>query len=343
MMATRPIALVVLVLSLAAAAVAAQDRQAEARELETQFITALNAKDYAAAITAGEKLATLAPQGGTAAFNLACAHVLSGDRERGITALRRAVRDGFANVEAITTDTDLVSLRQDAEFQAIVQEVRNNRRKQVEEFRARVEKAKPLIVPPPGHSSTAEAPVIVALHGFGSNADDIADAYRATAAAFGAILVAPRAVEEAPAGGFTWGNSENAEYIVNAALDAVRAAHRVDEKRLVLTGFSQGGWVTYRVALRNPKRFCAAIPVAGRCADIVVPATPVLPKFYIMVGEKDPVLEQNRQVSAALESKGATVLLATFAGVGHEFPQDRDGELRKALTFALGAPPAGAR
>jgi len=55
-------------------------------------------------------------------YNLACYWALAGDRARALTALREALAIGFADA-LIKTDDDLLTLRGDPEFDAIVEQV----------------------------------------------------------------------------------------------------------------------------------------------------------------------------------------------------------------------------
>jgi tetratricopeptide (TPR) repeat protein len=56
-------------------------------------------------------------------YNLACVSALMGHREEALGYLRECVRRGFAQ-QVIFTDSDLASLRGDAEFEALLGEVR---------------------------------------------------------------------------------------------------------------------------------------------------------------------------------------------------------------------------
>jgi predicted esterase len=53
-------------------------------------------------------------------YNLACAHAHSGDTDRAIRALQRAVDQGYGDANWIQSDPDLESLREDERFKALV-------------------------------------------------------------------------------------------------------------------------------------------------------------------------------------------------------------------------------
>jgi pimeloyl-ACP methyl ester carboxylesterase len=124
---------------------------------------------------------------------------------------------------------------------------------------------------------------------------------------------------------------------------------------------SQGGWITYSLALQYPKSWRRLIPVAGmlhwKTQETAKDFTDEQKKdkkrwhVYIMTGIKDqnPLVADNRRVAGQLEQIGATVL-APFANkrdpswklyqdIGHDFPgrtaTARTKELVRALNFVL--------
>jgi predicted peptidase len=71
----------------------------------------------------------------------------------------------------------------------------------------------------------------------------------------------------------TWGWKPHIE-ILEALLDYVQAAYRIDPQRVYLTGISLGGFGAWEYALRHPDRFAAVAPLAGgfRYFDDQLPA-----------------------------------------------------------------------
>ena len=117
---------------------------------------------------------------------------------------------------------------------------------------------------PSDYSPPARVPLILALH-FGVRGGDSAGAGRDVVeiligpalAELGAIIVAPDSMQG------DWSSPEN-ESAVNALLDMVLASYSIDRKQIAVTGFSMGGTGSWHFAAKYPKRFSAAIPVAGR-------------------------------------------------------------------------------
>lgn len=313
------------------------DQQSE-EQLYAQFQDAYRIKKYKIAIKVGNELVKLSPSNDIYAYNLACVYALD---EKTISAskwLKKAAKLGFSDYAKATNDEDLVSIRTDPGYIEAIKLIRKNQDEGKASFARRAGKSEPLIYLSPGHVRTAAAPVVIVMHGWGTNAEDIAGPWRETADEFGLILVAPRAIRKAQGtNGFTWGTLEEAETLVLAAYDKVLKEYRVDKQRVVLCGFSQGGSMTYAIGVRHPDKFCGIIPMAGRYDPSiridrnVAPAQ--YPKVFIMVGDKDEMLFDSQRAAHDLETAGFKVKLRVYEGVGHALPDNYREEFRKALQW----------
>ncbi len=307
---------------------------------DAQFREAYRAKQYPKAIELGLQLVKSDPKSFVYPYNLACVYCLSGDSKRGLEWLKKAADLGFDDVDLFRTDPDLASIRGQAGYAEAQKVVEGNANKSGGEFMAKAKVSEPLVILPSKHDPTRPATMIVALHPFGGTAELFADQWRDVAEEVGAILVLPRAVR--PQGtGFAWGNVGESDVILTAALEKVKQKHKIDEKRVVLTGFSQGGQMAFNLGIRHPLQFAGVIPVCGfydpSYAPIPLIATTSLPKFYIMVGATDQGVESNRKAAADFASASIKTELRVYPGVGHAFPPNRKEELLAALKFVLGA------
>ncbi len=118
-------------------------------------------------------------------------------------------------------------------------------------------------------------PAIIALHGWGSNALDLLGV--APYIADGRFMaVCPQGPLDVPIGaiqGYGWfpirmGTAPEPEEIEKAArrltefIDAALERYPIDPRKLVLLGFSQGGVMAYRLAMRQPERFAALVGIS---------------------------------------------------------------------------------
>jgi len=110
---------------------------------------------------------------------------------------------------------------------------------------------------------------VVYMHGWRSSAAAVMgnEALRKTARDLGVALVAPKSggegwlIANRPRSGFVHDRRET-DYF-RALLEDVTRRFPVDPERILATGFSSGGMMTWTLACRMPEHFAAFLPVAG--------------------------------------------------------------------------------
>ena len=185
-------------------------------------------------------------------------------------------------------------------------------------------------------------PVVLFLHGAGERGDDgerqthagLGPCLRTHADDFPALVVFP----QSPAGESWEGATAT---MALAALDAATEEFEGDRSRTSLTGMSRGGYGTWSLALREPTRFAALVPVCGgitppgsrpdldsllvestrASADPFAEAAQRLRRIpsWIFHGARDDVVppEQSRRMYAALRAVGADVRYTEFPDANH--------------------------
>ncbi|UCF33558.1 MAG: dienelactone hydrolase family protein [Phycisphaerales bacterium] len=310
------------------------------REICREFNRALHAKDWQKAIEAGLQCERLVPDNSTTQYNLACAYSLGDQKASAAQWLKKAADNGFRNLKLFETDSDLDHVRGHPGYAEALGVVRKNLDRRRALLRSRSASHRPLIYKPPGYDRREPAPMIIALHGYGAFARGIGEQWRNVAGEIGALVVAPQGLEPiASGGGLHWGDVDDADYVIELAKDFVRKRYKIDEDRVVLTGFSQGGFIALALGARHPDQFIGVIPMAGPYIpqlDAPKEATgDRLPRFYFMVGEQDQLVDQCRQAARDFAEAGYEVQLNVYPGVAHAFPRDRDRALRTALRYVM--------
>ncbi len=318
--------------------VVAQRISGELDRLNAEFQRAYDNQSFTRAIELGLDLAQRNPSDPQPAYNLACAYAQNGDYDHSVQWLKTSADRGFSFVSTLLRDEDLDEIRKHEGYVAALGIIRKNNAAELEKFKARADKAVVITTTPPNLDKTKPAPLIVALHGYGSDANDMATTWREAAAKIGAVLIAPQALQ--PAGrGFSWGVVEQGEFLVLRAIEKAKTEHSIDPKRIILTGFSQGGGMCYTLAVRHPEMFVGVIPVAGYYEHRVdpIPSQPgsKLPRFVIMVGDKDEPVNINRDAAKRLEAISVPFQLRVYPNLGHTFPPNRQTEMDNALKFVL--------
>ena len=203
-----------------------------------------------------------------------------------------------------------------------------------------------------GAPPDAELPLVIALHGRGDTPDGFAALF--TGWDVRARIVIPRP-PHAWSGGHAWTPHDHlardkapaiaSDLIglsdrVVATADAVRRARRTRGAGVVM-GFSQGGMMAWTIAIRHPRAFTAAFPVAGFLFAEVLARQSIagvrLPPIVAFHGTADQVvpLADDRRGVRLLEQKGGRADLRIYDGVAHEIPPTLRADLFKEMAAAL--------
>ena len=307
------LALALLVLAPSAPAARAQEGEDYAG-LNRRAIEALQAGEHdegAAILMRIFELPGYEKDAGTA-YNLACAHALKADVEKGFEWLGKAVDWGWgsgsgtlvgaatqqSHVEMTRSDPDLENLRKDPRFEALIErmtkaaEMREAKRKKGEEY-AKV----PAFHVPDAVGGLAEMPVLVVIHDAGSTKDAVvAGRWRRIADELGFALIAPSGTvlaAEEPEQGMTWFDDAG-EYTrrywtfekpVQDAVSAFRKEHPIDKSRVVIAGEGPvGGLVALNVAIGSPGLYKGAVALnGGLSAELMAQKAPTAGKMGLCV------------------------------------------------------------
>lgn len=338
----RSLTLAIAALAAAVCAVPAfaQKDDAEVRTLRQQVQRAYDREDWVNAIVAGKRLFEIRPDGGGAAYNLACAYARSGDPKSAVEWLVKSGETGFQGANLVRTDTDLDPVRSEPDFARAVAIIDGNRKKALEAFKAEHRSIKAQMVLPKNYDPEKPAPLIIALHSFGGSPDEQLRAWKDTAERLGAVLAVPSAIRRHPNGGFQWLFIDESEWIILKALEDAKHDLAIDESKVIITGFSQGGNMAFLVATRHPELFTGCIPMGFHFEPNVTPmpdpAPTKMPAFAFLIGQGDEWAWTNADAKKAVEGVGARAMGKSYKGVGHDMPPNRDRELLNAANFVLG-------
>jgi polyhydroxybutyrate depolymerase len=134
---------------------------------------------------------------------------------------------------------------------------------------------------PPGYDRDRPTPVVIDLHGRGSDAtqQSLVSGMRRKADESGFIAVHPDGIGQTWNAGFCCGTamSEDVDDVgfVARILDALEDSTCVDEGRVFATGLSNGGYMAHRLGCELSDRIAAIAPVAG--PNGTVPCSPAEP------------------------------------------------------------------
>lgn len=190
------------------------------------------------------------------------------------------------------------------------------------------------------------APLVVAIHGMGDRPDRWVDDWSHFPARVQIAL--PRAFE-AHGDGFSWFALDRGmtDEQLGAAVGAAEARlwkgvlKLAGVRRVIVTGFSQGGILSYAMASRHADIVSRAFPVSGSCPGPLLPkenvrAAPVL-AFH---GTADRVLDVtwDREAIHAFKARGNDATLREYEGVGHTLTTEMHADLWDAIVKSLASP-----
>jgi len=200
-------------------------------------------------------------------------------------------------------------------------------------------------------ASGAPTSMVIFLHGYGSNGEDLmglAPYWRPVLPQ--TVFLSPNAPQPCPGvpGGYQWwgltdlsptaraAGVRQPAPALNACIDAELARYGLSDDRLVLVGFSQGTMMALHVGPRRAKALAGIIGYSGMLADPEALAAEVVtkPPVLLVHGSADPTLPviAMHQAKAALVALGFDVAAHVSQGLGHSI--DADG-LRLGAEFLV--------
>lgn len=129
-------------------------------------------------------------------------------------------------------------------------------------------------------------PLLVMLHGYGSNENDLFSFSEELNERF--LIVSARAPISLPWGGYAWyninftetagrfGNPDEARKAmqqVDELISSIQEKYNTQKNKTVLLGFSQGGILSYGLALNNPEKYAGFLALSAYVFREIMPTT----------------------------------------------------------------------
>ncbi len=197
-----------------------------------------------------------------------------------------------------------------------------------------------LIVEPDDYDPDREYPLIILLHGYGSNMADLAGLTPAISRTE-YLYVCPNAPTAFDLGmgqtGYAWANIYGDSYAQEALdsedklldfLEEVEARFRVRKDQFILGGFSQGGMMTYQIGLPRPEKFAGlfALSAMVKEPEIFYPRLPERREQPVFVahGTSDMIatIQAGRGSIDLLREWGYSPEYQEYDGMAHEIRQE---------------------
>ena len=187
------------------------------------------------------------------------------------------------------------------------------------------------------------SPLVVAIHGMGDKPDNWIESWKDFPHKVQIAL--PRAFTKY-GDGFSWFDLHDGQTDAELGVavgDAEAALWKAIERcaarrKLIVTGFSQGGILSFVMAARHPAEIVRAFPVAGACPGPLLPKGKSAP-VTAFHGTADPVLpfKMGKGAVDAFKAQGNDATLRDYPGVGHTIATQERADLWAELAKSLPA------
>ncbi|RMQ50914.1 Phospholipase/carboxylesterase protein [Pseudomonas cichorii] len=203
-------------------------------------------------------------------------------------------------------------------------------------------------------SETPDKPLIIFIHGYGSNEADLFDLKDHLPRGYNYLSV--QAPTELRPGSYKWFTRKPDAVVYDGVTEDLKSSgqlltkfisqatkkYRTQPGKVFLVGFSQGAMMSYEVALRDPELVGGFAALSGRLLPVL--ASSLKPqerlktlKVFIGHGTEDhPVIYASApEAETILKSLGINPQFHTYQGLGHSINGQELADLKQWLEQAL--------
>ena len=189
---------------------------------------------------------------------------------------------------------------------------------------------------PTGYNPKTSWPLIITLHGYGSNAMAFHDLFKSVTDTMGFVLLTPQgdlSVENNF--GWTWG--DDSERLILTCLDLISKDIHIDRNRIYLIGFSAGGRLTYYLGLKYSNIFRGIATLSSPFDETILSGNKIINKslkIYIGYGSLEKRISiEAMNAKSTLEKLGLNIETKRYDGIGHGLPEPKEKELCIILEY----------
>ena len=248
-------------------------------------------------------------------YNQSCCCARLGKKEEALDALEKSIGYGYLDLDHMSMDSDLDSIRGEARYKAIVGSITYN-----EVYKSYV----------PATAGEGPSPLIIVLHERGGNEEKALEQWKDVADRMKAVMVAPRAPLTGGSDRYGWqkttSDDEDGLKKIAFTLEKALAEHSIDASKVYIVGDRQGGKFAVLFALMNPDKVAGAVPLNGYWnkyyyEDFLDDAKAKGLKICFVHGKTDPGFDRTSGGLAQLEKRAIPGKLISFEG-GADLPEN---------------------
>ena len=309
--------------------------------LQTQIFELYNLGKYSEALTLAETAAARFPgKDNRTAYWRACLSSRIGELDEAVQLLNEATRRGlWWSEEMLKLETDLDPVRNRPDFGIFLAEC--NRLKQATGTTVKPEL---IVLTPANYSQGKVRPLMITLHPRGEDFEDFTRLWK-QALSKGVLVALPRSSQPFGSHSRCWDDLARSEREIGNAYSQLTGRYKIDQEKIILSGFSQGATLAIYLALKR------SLPARGFVA--IAPASTIIPSHseefatfvkaarnpnsrgWILVGDKDRFFERINILHSSMKRNGLESEYIVERGLGHNYPDDFALKLGRALDFVL--------
>jgi predicted esterase len=302
-------------------------------EFRNQVFRRYTSRDYAPALAMLKEHAGEYPENvATLLYWRACLEGLLNNSGAALRTLKELIVRGlWIDPELVRNDTDLAILKENREFATVLAAFAESQKIARQEARPR------LLILQPAASTPAPYPVVIAIHGRNDNGRNFADIWRPLTES-GWLVALPTSSNILASESFGWEDHAQAEAELSAHYARLDNDFPLDDTRILLSGFSQGGglsiWLTLSQAI-PATGFLALAPYLHGLETLETPkaSPPVLPKGMIVTGDLDDSHGMFDEFETRLTASGISYQRRRYPELAHEIPPDFPKLLNETLEY----------
>jgi predicted esterase len=300
------------------------------RELTDELVRLYNQHDYVGALALVDGKVDLFPENvARTTFWRMCLLGLCNRPDDVISVFQQGLDNGLWWGEDQFRDSDLDAVRDLPEFKVLVQASNEK----CIDAQAQIGHDRAVLVP---DDVAGELPLLIFLHGRSGDKNYNLE-YWDVARQRGWLVLSPQSRQAIFPGAYCWDKTEQGLQDVLFHLEEIVKMYKVDPKRVVMAGFSQGSGLAIYAALSGKVGARGFIGVGTFLAkpDSLIPLASQSQSMrgYFVTGEKDHTLDKAKAIQNILKDNNIQFGEEVHPDLGHAFPSDFEKSFDKAIDF----------
>lgn len=190
---------------------------------------------------------------------------------------------------------------------------------------------------PKNYINVKSYPLIVVLHGHGSNCMAFGNIWKPSTDSLDVVLLSVQGEKNVFENqGFGWG--VNAESDILSSIDYIKNIVNIDKDNIYLAGFSSGGSLAYYLGLKYPIQFSGIAVFSSPFRKEYLNKTLINQKNKIFIGHgalEKGYAEDSQLAKKLFEERQVNVMYRSYPGIKHNLPKPWKKYIDELINFLI--------